>query len=195
MGGGPGAAWLTLSSDWQPVYWLTLDPTPDDSESDSSPSTLLGQARQRWDEVLKAVLLAYNRDARNRAATALGGWLIDGGGWLYVTGTTVVCIGLLTWWRRAPTLRIVSGSSGLHTPACHGLAQAGYHWQTGQTAREFATAASAGLATLLATVAVADVPLRVVGFYYAERFGGRSPTAEQLQQIQSDLKRLELAVG
>jgi hypothetical protein len=41
--------------------------------------------------------------------------------------------------------------------------------------------------------AVADVPGRVVGAYYADRFGGRAPTAAERAQIDAVLRQLETA--
>ena len=197
LAGGLGAEYLTLPSNWKPMYWLTLDPTPAAPEDDSdSKSTLLEQAKQKWEAVLKALLLAYNRDSRQQAADSIEEWLTEEYGWLYLVGAAVGLSGLIAWRRRARKRSdMFAGFPNAVRRLAAALTRAGYAWPAGTTAREFATTAGALLAARLETASVANVPAQLIAAYYAERFGEQPPTATATEQLESELRRLESALS
>lgn len=175
--------------EYVPMKWLTLDPTPGGAEDAAGPSSLLGQARLRWEALLKSLLLAYNQESREQTVEAVRTWLADGNGSYYLSAAGLGLIGLLAVRRR----RAVRRAAGPPLPdyltrLVRTLARRGHAWAPGQTAREFATAAAAALPP-----AVSDVPARVVGAYYADRFGGRPPTAAERGDLGAALGRLEAA--
>src|SRR5262249_43891277 len=175
--GSVAPAWMKLPvgpRGWAPMRWLTLDPTPsggglDDEGGDS----FLGQARQRWDAILKSLLLAYNKESREHAVELVGLWLTEQNGALYLAGGALGLLGLRQVRRRQRARRAAGGERGplYLRRLVAALARAGYPWPAGRTAREFARGAADGLRQVSATAGVADVPERVVAAYYAERFG------------------------
>ncbi|MBO0697305.1 MAG: transglutaminase domain-containing protein, partial [Zavarzinella sp.] len=70
---------------WQPMRWITLDPTPGGDLADAAGGpSLFGQARQRWGAITKALLLAYNRESREQAAAAVEEWVTEENGGVYL---------------------------------------------------------------------------------------------------------------
>lgn len=196
MAGGGVVKPLTLRDELKPYRWVTLDPTPGVPDGDASNSgNLLEQARQKWESLLKVLLLAYNRDSRDQAAEALGNWFVDEYGWAYVS-TVVAIVALLVVWRRRACRRraMFAGFPNFVRRLAMALSRAGYTWSAGQTAREFAEAAGIQLAANLATSSISAIPGKVIAVYYAERFGKRGPTENDIRTIESDLKRLEVAL-
>lgn len=191
-----GACALTLPPTMKPMHWITLDPTPSAPDVSGTTGNFLEQARHKWDAVLKALLLAYNRESREQAAEEIQAWVVEDDGWGYLAVGVVVVVGLLLWRRRAR--RRAAEFAEYPDPVrrlAMALARTGHSWQPGTTAHEFAAAAGAALAARSATAAVAGVPADVIVSYYAERFGGRLPTASERQQIESRLRTLELAIA
>jgi protein-glutamine gamma-glutamyltransferase len=191
-----GAWALTLPESMKPMRWITLDPTPSSPDIAGANGNFLDQARQKWDAVLKALLLAYNRESREQAAQELEAWLVEDDGWHYLAGGAFAIAGLVVWRRRAR--RRAALFAGIPTPIRRltaALARGGHTWAPGATAREFAGAAGAALAANPVTAAVADVPAQVIASYYAERFGDRAPSAAERQKIDADLRKLELAIA
>ncbi len=172
------------------MKWLTLDPTPGGGgEEDLGTSGLFGQARQRWESMLKSLLLAYNKESREETVEAVETWVVDGNGALYLVGGGLGVIALAAgrrWWRTHRAAR--PAHPDYFTRLLRALARRGHVWPPGQTAQEFAVAVAASLPP-----AVAGVPGRVVGVYYADRFGGRAPTAEERAQLEAALRQLEAA--
>ena len=197
LGGALAVAGTPTPSRWQPMRWLTLDPTPSAGpEDDTAAGTLLTQARQRWEAVFKALLLAYNADSREQAAEAVGTWVADGGGAYYLAGGAAVALGLWGWRRRVRRQR--AKWAGVPDPLRHltaVLTAAGFPWRTGQTAREWARGAGVRLRLTPRTAAAAGVPERVVSAYYAERFGGRPVGPAERQELAADVGRLASALA
>ena len=197
MGGALAVAATPTPPRWQPMRWVTLDPTPSGAGADGEgAATLLSQARQKWEAVFKALLLAYNAESREQAADAVKTWIRDDYGGLYLAGGAALLTGLWFWRRRVrqkraewagvpdPLRRLVAVLSG-----------AGFRWRTGQTAREWALGAAAGLRRMDRTRDVASVPERVVSAYYAERFGGRKVGPAERKVLDADVGRLAVALG
>ena len=197
LGGALAVAATPTPPRWAPMRWVTLDPTPVGPGAEAEGAgTLLSQARQHWEAVFKALLLAYNADSREQAAQAVGGWVRDGNGGLYLAGGVVLVAGLWMWRRRVRRQR--AEWTGVPDPLRRlvaVLAGAGYGWRNGQTAREWALGAGAGLRRAPRTVAVAGVPERVVSAYYAERFGGRMVGPDERRDLDGAVGRLVLALA
>lgn len=195
LAGCLGACILTLPQTMKPMRWVTLDPTPTGAGDGVGSTNFLDQARQKWGAVLKALLLAYNRDSREQAAAEIETWLTDGGGWQYLAGGALAVVGLFVWRRwarkRAAALALIPTPVRRLTMA---LARAGHEWPPGATAQEFARDVGLALAAKPATAAVAAIPMQVVASYYAERFGGRPPTAAEQRQLDVRLSELESAL-
>jgi transglutaminase-like putative cysteine protease len=197
LGGALGVAATPLPAGWQPMRWVTLDPTPQGAlGDDEAAGGLLSQARQRWEAVFKTLLLAYNRDSREQAAVAVERWVRDDGGAFYLAGGSAAIFALASWRRRVrrrraewanipDTLRRLTAILG----------KAGYAWGPGQTAREWARGAGAGLRASAGLSGVAGVPEVVVAAYYADRFGGRPIAAAQRQALDADVRRLATALA
>jgi hypothetical protein len=179
------------------MRWVTLDPTPGGSGADDAAAgTLLTQARQRWEAVFKALLLAYNAQSREAAAETVETWVRDDGGAFYLAGGAAVLFGLWAWRRRARRKR--AEWAGIPDPLRRlvaVLAAAGYGWRSGRTAREWAHGAADGLRAGPRTADVAGVPERVVSAYYAERFGGRAVGPEERRSLDADVGRLAAALA
>jgi len=191
-----GVSKLALGPNWRRVRWLTLDPTPAGGplEETEAPS-LLSQARQRWDAVLKALLLAYDKDSREQAAEALKTWVTNENGGLYLGGAGLGLLGI--WALRRRSIRRAHQASA-SPRALHRLlailARAGIVWPVGLTAREFARSAGDTLRLIPATATVADIPDTIVTAYYAERFGERAPEPDERHELDAGLTRLEAAL-
>jgi hypothetical protein len=207
VAGGPAAAILTLptvGSDgdpargWHPMRWVTLDPTPSgELAAAAGDDSLLAQARQKWEALLRTLVLAYNKESREAAAEAVEEWVTKKNGALYLLGGAAVLAGL--WWARRYLARRAArpapvGPDYLKRMLAT-LGRAGHAWTSGRTAREFATDAGAALRATARTEPVADVPARVVAAYYAERFGGRPLGGPDRDALNADLRRLELALA
>ena len=189
MGGSLSAAAFALPPDWKPMRWVTFDPTPAIVESDSTgPASFLEKARQKWEAVLKTVLLAYNTESREQAASAIEYWLIEEDGPFYVGGIAAGLLGLWLvrrYWRKR-TEHLANYPNNLRRLVGI-LASHGIGWQKGQTAQEFAIYAREKLAQ---NSEVADIPMQIVAAYYAERFGGVTMNEEQRRELVASLKRL-----
>ena len=197
MGGALALAATPIPPPWQPMRWVTLDPTPGGSGTDDAAAgTLLTQARQRWEAVFKALLLTYNAQSREAAAEAVQEWVRDEGGGFYLAGGAVALVGLWAWRRRVRRKR--AAWAGVPDPLRRLVAvltAAGHGWRGGQTAREWAAGAAADLRAGPRTAAVAGVPERVVSAYYAERFGGRAVGPAERQLLDADVGRLAAALA
>jgi protein-glutamine gamma-glutamyltransferase len=196
--GSIAPAWFSLLRDTGlvPMRWITLDPTPGEAGADDSGATsLLGQARQRWEAILKALLLAYNKESREQAAEAVAYWLTDQNGGFYLAAGALGLVGLRYGVRRRARRRAAGAAMPTSVRRLTAiLARAGYPWPPGQTAREYARSAGAGLKLVAATAGVAHVPERVVAAYYAERFGQVRLTDAEVQQLDVDLRALQAAL-
>lgn len=197
LGGALAVAGTPLPGRPQPMRWVTLDPTPGGAgtEEDAA-STLFGAAREKWEAIFKALLLAYNQDSREDAVAALQTWLRYEGGGYYLTGAGAGLL-LLWMWRRQVRRRRAAWA-GVPDPLRRltaVLTAAGYSWRPGQTAREWARGAGAGLRQGPWTSDVSGVPERVVSAYYAERFGGRSVAAAERKELAADVGRLAAALA
>jgi protein-glutamine gamma-glutamyltransferase len=196
--GSIAPAWFSLprGTGWMPMRWITLDPTPGEAGADDSgAASLLGQARQRWEAILKALLLAYNKESREQAAEAVVEWLTERNGGIYLVAGALGLVGLRYGVKRRARRRTagtVMPTSVRRLAAI--LSRAGYPWPPGQTAREYARLAGAGLKLVSATAVVAHVPERVVAAYYAERFGQIRLTEAEVQQLDADLRALQAAL-
>ena len=195
--GSVAPACMRLPDEWAPMRWMTLDPTPsggglDDEGGDS----LLGQARQRWDAILKALLLAYNKESREHAIEVVNLWLTEENGAFYLAAGVAALFGLRQLRRRVRARR--AAVTGTGPPYLHrlvaALARAGYPWSAGRTAREHARGAADGLRLVSATAGVADVPELVVAAYYAERFGEVRLDDVERQRLDARLRDLEAAL-
>ena len=156
---------------------------------------MLGQARQRWEAILKALLLAYNKDSREQAAEAVREWLTERNGGFYLAAGLLGLVGLRYAVRRRARLRAAKTEMPVSVRRLAAiLARAGYPWPPGQTAREYAHSAGTGLRLVSATANVAEIPERVVRAYYAERFGQVRLTDTELQSIDADLRALQAAL-
>jgi hypothetical protein len=193
LAGSPAALMLTPSLNFKWMHWVSLDPTPVGPEFDANTAVnLLEQAKQKWAAILKTLLLAYNRDSREEAAQEIQLWIADEGGWIYLTCGAAVVVAIILLRRRSR--RRAALFTDLPDPVgrlARALARSGHIWPPGATAREFAAAAGAMLATRPGTAALAELPTRVIGVYYAERFGGRPPDPAERRQIEGDVKNLE----
>jgi hypothetical protein len=196
LGGGLAAERLTHFNNWQPMRWVTLDPTPSTPGGDEGgAASLLEQARQKWDAILKAVLLAYNRESRDQAAEALQTWLTDDGGWICLVGGAGLLILLAVWRRRARRKASLYAAFPLEVRRLAiALASVGLTWRPGQTAREFAVEAGRLLGDNPARAGVADTPHRVIDAYYATRFGERPINEQEWHDVDVELRRLESAL-
>jgi protein-glutamine gamma-glutamyltransferase len=179
----------------EPKRWLTLDPTPSAPDINVNvAAAFFEQARQKWDAVLKALLLAYNRDSRDQAVEALGNWLVDDDGWLYAVGFAALLAAAVAGWRRARRrAAFLAGYPNLVRRLAAAMSRVGYTWRTELTAQENAISAAANLGARPATQALAFVPASVVAAYYAERFGEQPVSASQRAEIEGGLKKLESA--
>jgi transglutaminase-like putative cysteine protease len=194
-GGSMAVAALPLPQPWQPMRWVTLDPTPGAPADDSVAATLLEQARQKWGAVAKALLLAYNRDSRQQAVEAIESWLTQERGWMYVTGAALALILLIAWRRQTKQRAAILASYPEYVRRMAAiLAPYGFKWRNGQTAREYALEVAAGLGALPTTADAADVPLQIAATYYAERFGGRQLNGDDIRELNAILERLRVAV-
>jgi hypothetical protein len=192
MAGGSLALFaLPSPANWQAMRWVTLDPTPSAPAEDSGAATLFEQARQKWGAVMKALLLAYNRDSREQAADAIKAWLVADSGWSYVTFGALAVAGTVVLRRRAVRrAAVLAGYPEYVRRLAALLATHGFEWRTGHTAREFAIQTEAGLRALPRGADIADIPVRLIGVYYAERFGGQQLTATDREEIDAFLKKL-----
>lgn len=197
LGGAVAVPATPTPEDWKPMRWVTLDPTPSGSgDDDTAAANLLNQARQRWEAVFKALLLAYNADSREQAAEAVRTWVEDDGGVYYLAGGAAIVLALWAWRRRVRARR--AKWAGIPDPLRRltaVLTAAGYTWRTGQTAREWAKRAGLGLRSTAKTADVAGIPERVVSAYYAERFGGRSVAPVERQELNAEVGRLAAALA
>jgi hypothetical protein len=197
LGGALAVPATPTPPDWQSMRWLTLDPTPvGPAEDETAAGTLFTQARQQWEAVFKALLLTYNAESREQAAEAVGAWVADDGGAYYLAGGAAVLFALGAWRRRVRRKR--AKWAGVPDPLKRlavVLTAAGYARRVGQTAREWARGAGAGLGSIDRTAAVAGVPERVVATYYAERFGGRPVGPAERQQLDAEVGRLAAALA
>lgn len=196
---GGALAWVAtpLPPPWRPMRWVTLDPTPGGADvEDDAANSLLGQARQRWEALFKALLLAYNRDSREQAAAAVERWIWNDGGALYLVGGMSVVVGLWHWRRQVRRRRAAWAGVPDRLRRLAGILEAaGFPWGTGQTAREWARLAAVRLRAADRTAPVADVPEQVVAAHYAERFGGRVVSPVEQQDLDAAVGRLAAALA
>ena len=182
---------------WTTMRWQTLDPTPSSAGlDDEGADSFLGQARQRWEAILKSLLLAYNKESREHAVEVVGFWLTERNGALYLAVGVVGLLGLRQVRRRQRARRAATRAAGppYLRRLVAALARAGYPWSAGRTAREFARGAADGLRLVSATARVADVPERIVAAYYAERFGQVRLGEDERQHLDARLRDLEAAL-
>ncbi|HEX3148360.1 MAG TPA: transglutaminase domain-containing protein [Gemmataceae bacterium] len=197
MGGALAVAATPLPPGWQAMHWVTLDPTPSGPGIDEGSSTsLLGQARARWEALFKNLLLAYNAQSREEFAEAVRGWIFNDGGAFYLSGGIVALVGLWLWRRRARR----RAAARAHVPdtllrLVAIMSRAGLPWPPGQTAREWARSAGDVLKQAAPTVSVAVVPELVVAAYYAERFGGHAIGSDQRAALDVEVARLAAAIA
>lgn len=197
VGGSVAADWRTWENDYEPYSWVTLDPTPGggDSTNNAGP-TLLSQARQKWEAILKALLLAYNRESRDQAMESLRDWLMLDDGWVYLFVVAIIATTTIIWRRRARSRNAqFAGFPNLVRRLAFVLMRRGHNWLPGQTAREFAEAIGAALAAEPATASVANVPAAIVSAYYAQRFGDWTPTSDDIKRLETELQKLEQALS
>jgi transglutaminase-like putative cysteine protease len=195
-GGALAFAATPTPPEWEPMRWQTLDPTPSiGGPDDATDTTFFGAAREKWEALFKALLLAYNTQSREQAVEAVKEWTA-GGGWAYLLGGAVLLIGVGYWRRRRAKRR--AEWAGIPDPLrrlVEVLTKAGFPWPAGQTAREWARKAGAGLESVTRTVDVAGVPERVVSAYYAARFGGRPIGADEQRELSAAVGRLAGALA
>jgi hypothetical protein len=120
----------------------------------------------------------------------------DEGGAYYLAGGVLILALLWTWRRRVRRRR--AEWAGVPDPLRRltaVLTRAGYAWLPGQTAREWARSAGAGLRASGGLVGVAAIPEVVVAAYYADRFGGRPIGDAQRRTLDADLRRLAAALA
>ena len=178
-----------LPPDWKPMRWVTFDPTPSVGEAESSgPVSFFEKARQKWEAVLRTVLLAYNSESREKAASAIAFWLIEENGSYYFAGLAAGIVGvwLVRRYGRKRSEYLVGYPNNLRRLSAI-LAGLGIDWQKGQTAREYAAYARKKLAH---APAVADIPMQIVAAYYAERFGDQIIDAATIRVLDARLKQL-----
>ncbi|HJZ93089.1 MAG TPA: transglutaminase domain-containing protein [Gemmataceae bacterium] len=195
LAGGLAVISPPMPEGWRPMRWLTLDPTPAGDIGESGVDSLFGQARERWASVLRALLLAYNQESRDRAAEAVEQWVTEGNGPFYLAGGGVALVAL--WWarRRWQRVRVARRPLPTHLRRLEAILRgAGYGRAAGQTAREYARGVGEVLRAASATAGVAVVPEQVVSAYYAERFGGRVTGDQQRRELDEALGRLERAL-
>jgi len=189
FGGSLPAASFELPPDWKPMRWVTFDPTPSIGESEESgPASLLERARQKWEAILKTVLLAYNSESRAQAAAAIEYWLIEENGTYYVAGFAAGLVGLWLarrYWRKR--MEYLADYPNNLRRLVGILAGLGIEWQKGQTAQEYAARARDKLAH---APEVADIPMQIVAAYYAERFGGIKIEDDLSRELDASLSRL-----
>ena len=145
----------------------------------------------------------------NDAMTAVGG-LASGRGagerWpalLAVIGLAGLCV-LVGWlvrrwrrgWRPRGRPRVSSGRSPpapvpFYERFSRMLAASGRLRRSGQTAREFAAEVRQVLIEPRSRTGFDAIPQRVTELYYAIRFGGREPEANEIAEIERELDRLE----
>ncbi|WP_193788979.1 transglutaminase family protein, partial [Zavarzinella formosa] len=90
-----------LPRDIQAYRWSILDPTPSGVEAiTTGPVSFLDRAKERWETVVKALLLAYNADSREQSARAVREWLVNDHGWLTLLGIFGGGYVLRKVWRR-----------------------------------------------------------------------------------------------
>jgi hypothetical protein len=195
-GGSMAVTALTMPPEWQAMRWVTLDPTPAAPGDESVAASILGQARQKWGAVMKALLLTYNRDSREQAARAVQEWLTDDDGWMYIAAAGVAVVAFFGWrWRSRRKAAILAGYPDYVCRLASILMRHGQFWPPGKTAQEFATAAAAGLRSTSVGADVAEIPVRLARIYYAERFGGHLLSDLERRNVEIDLKRLARALG
>lgn len=195
-GGCLAARALPVPDDWQAVHWVTLDPTPSAGNVDEAgPPSLLSQARQRWEAILKTVLLAYNKESREQAAEALREWVTEDDGGYYLASAAVLLLGIWAYRRQSARRRAEAnvGPAPLRRLLA-ALRRAQIEWPQGLTAREFARSAGDRLRGSPTTAAAAYVPDAIVNAYYAERFGDLPPSPDERRELDAGLARLETAL-
>ncbi len=195
--GGLGAEWFTLPTTWKPMYWLSLDPTPAIPQEDTdTKSTLLEQAKQKWEAILKTLLLTYNQESREQAVDSVEAWLLDEFGGLYLAASALVLSTLIVWRRKArKRAAMFVGFPNAVRRLAAALTRAGYPWTPGTTAREYADTVGALIAARPGMASLSHVPAEVIAAYYAERFGQMKPTTNEIANLENALRRLERALA
>lgn len=183
----PDSTNIVFGADQLSVRWIVLDATPGGSLDDANGSAnLLSQARQRWDSLLRSLLLAYNRESREQTIEAIRNWFTEGNGTIWI-GSVLVLAGCLVALRRSRRRHALAQVLPPYMKRLvDELARRGIVWQESWTAEELAASASRAL-----PVDLANVPAIVVAAYYGERFGQRAITTEETKELLADLARLE----
>lgn len=180
--------------------WVTFDPTPSGGDvGDAPPPSFLSAAKEKWEATLKAILLSYNKDARDANAKATREWLIDDLGWVKIVMVLGTLFFLRQIWLRWKTKRaeLIARSTmpsyllGLYDLAAkHGLER-----PAEQTPLEFAIEIQTRLQSVPNLAPLADIPIRLVKAYYTVRFGKCQLTADEVTSLNADLHQLATAMG
>ena len=194
-------------------HLLSLDPTPGEEANDSKDTLTnwLEVTRDKWETIFRDFILSYDSNSRGRVTASLMASLeetkdsiIEGDiNWptAIATGLSLfllIMIGVRFVKRRR---RIFPRAPDAADPVVpfHGrliaiLAKHGFVIRTGQTAREFTNEVAALLRNRSMTRECVSTPIHAADAYYSVRFGGRELTPQELEVLDADLTRLQLAL-
>jgi hypothetical protein len=200
-----------------PGRWLTLDPTPGGGTAavaGAGSTNFIADAIHFLRYLWEFYVLDYSGDMQqgrliNRLQaywntsefTSLGDTLrtlVERMGWPWAitagVGLLLLLAGLVALfirWVRRRRGRLHSALAGFYGRFLQLMERLRLRVRPEQTPAEFAAVAEESLARSPATADVGSVPHLVVDEFYRIRYGGREPTAESQQRVDSALDRLE----
>ncbi len=174
-------------------HWLSVDPTPDGGADADPAASLLGAAAQGGRSFFNDFIVGYNAERQRRAVVTVT-TTVESEQFLAGVGLVVVTFGMawggwLAWKRFRRQTALLPPAVGWYDRLIHTLTAAGHPVTDGQTPAEHVRAVQH-----LLPLQIAALPRELTELYYRERFGGRSPSADDLARIDADLRRLEVAL-
>jgi len=192
------------SDDPSKLYWLPLDPTP---ENELVELGFFDWWRLNWHNgraIWRDLILEYDIVRQQQAFVAIAESVQQLDTWLYIFigGFSLACgiMGVIFLRRyHAQRKRLRDIADGLHVPFYQRfLDVAGQRIQlrpaSEQTPREFAAAAASRLADMALPVSLISIPECIVTYFYRVRFGGHPLNAAELAQIDSMICQLDAAL-
>lgn len=183
------------TGNWLPMRWVTLDPTPGNGEGIAAEAEgFLSQAKERWEAVLRFLVLTYNAESREEAFAMVQDWLQNEGGSYWIVGSIAGLVGGIWLRRRWKAYRATPRSPfpDYLRQLLKVLRQKGIVQQPGQTLREYLQQASG---TLTLAPDLVEILQQVPQAYYAERFGARPANDVQHEELRLAVQRFANAVA
>ncbi|MEZ6143697.1 MAG: DUF3488 and transglutaminase-like domain-containing protein [Zavarzinella sp.] len=159
---------------YPPFAWATLEPTPggDAGNPQTQSGGFLAQTRRAGEELLQMLVLTYDRESRTKAWGEFRTWVVDKSGWVVLAAIAAIIYGLyfVQFRRRQKLKHRYPKLPNYVLEMAKILRSANVEIEPGETWHEFAVRAQLLLQPNF-TAEVASLPLRVVEYYYRNRFG------------------------